>query len=135
VNLAAFEMVDYVVMTNATSRLENIRLIRGPTISPRASKYGGNGLAAKTRRGLDVVHSYGGELIFTPGRRRSIHRAPFIKIGSAGRPARQLADRDGTLTTIHLRTKLRSVLSENGKGRKVHVVGGHNRGQLTLNAP
>jgi len=66
VNLAAFEMVDFVVIDENDKPLENIRLIE-PDYFAKGFEYGGNGLAAKTAEELDVVRSYGGELIFTPG--------------------------------------------------------------------
>src|SRR5436190_5488363 len=66
VNLAAFEMVDYVLIDERDKPLENIRLIE-PDYFAKGFEYGGNGLSAKTAEELSVVQSYGGELIFTPG--------------------------------------------------------------------
>jgi bifunctional ADP-heptose synthase (sugar kinase/adenylyltransferase) len=66
VNLAAFEMVDYVVIDERDKPLENIRLIE-PDYFAKGFEYGGNGLSAKTAEELAVIQSYGGELIFTPG--------------------------------------------------------------------
>jgi rfaE bifunctional protein kinase chain/domain len=66
VNLAAFEMVDYVLIDERDKPLENIRVIE-PDYFAKGFEYGGNGLSAKTAEELGVVQSYGGELIFTPG--------------------------------------------------------------------
>jgi rfaE bifunctional protein kinase chain/domain len=66
VNLAAFEMVDYVLIDERDTPLENIRLIQ-PDYFAKGFEYGGNGIAQKTAEELAVVQAYGGELIFTPG--------------------------------------------------------------------
>lgn len=66
VNLAAFEMVDYVLIDERDKPLENITLIQ-PDYFAKGFEYGGNGIAQKTAEELGVVQSYGGELIFTPG--------------------------------------------------------------------
>src|SRR5262245_15603798 len=66
VNLAAFEMVDYVLIDERDKPIENIRLIQ-PDYFAKGFEYGGNGLSAKTAEELAAVQSYGGELIFTPG--------------------------------------------------------------------
>ncbi|MGA7450566.1 MAG: adenylyltransferase/cytidyltransferase family protein, partial [Rhodoplanes sp.] len=68
VNLAAFEMVDYVLIDERDKPLENIRLIQ-PDYFAKGFEYGGlgNEITQKTADELEVVRSYGGELIFTPG--------------------------------------------------------------------
>jgi rfaE bifunctional protein kinase chain/domain len=66
VNLAAFEMVDYVLIDERDTPLENIRLIQ-PDYFAKGFEYGGNGIAQKTAEELAIVQAYGGELIFTPG--------------------------------------------------------------------
>src|ERR1700735_2749633 len=66
VNLAAFEMVDYVLIDQRDKPIENIRLIQ-PDYLAKGFEYGGTGIAQKTADELEVVSSYGGELIFTPG--------------------------------------------------------------------
>jgi cytidyltransferase-like protein len=65
-NLAAFEMVDYVLIDQRDKPLENLRLIQ-PDYFAKGFEYGGNGLAQKTAEELAVMRTYGGELIFTPG--------------------------------------------------------------------
>jgi len=66
VNLAAFEMVDFVVIDTNEKPLENIAIIQ-PDYFAKGFEYGATGIPAKTAEEQQVVHSYGGELIFTPG--------------------------------------------------------------------
>ena len=66
VNLAAFEMVDYVLIDERDKPLENIRLIQ-PDYFAKGFEYGVNGIPQKTAEELEIVQSYGGEIIFTPG--------------------------------------------------------------------
>src|SRR5882724_74059 len=66
VNLAAFEVVDYVVIDRNAKPLENIRLIE-PDYFAKGFEYTASGMPAKTAEEAEVVQSYGGEIIFTPG--------------------------------------------------------------------
>ncbi len=66
INLAAFEMVDYVIIDREATPIENIGLIR-PDFFAKGFEYAEAGLPAKTQEELAVVESYGGEMIFTPG--------------------------------------------------------------------
>lgn len=67
INLAAFEMVDYVVIDEQATPLENIRLIQ-PDYFAKGYEYTATGdLHPRTRDEQEVVQSYGGELLFTPG--------------------------------------------------------------------
>src|SRR5215470_17238595 len=66
VNLAAFEMVDFVVIDTNEKPLENIAIIQ-PDYFAKGFEYGATGIPAKTAEEQQVVQSYGGELIFTPG--------------------------------------------------------------------
>ena len=65
-NLAALEMVDYVVIDPNPTPLENLRVIQ-PDYFAKGYEYSREGVHPKTREELAVVESYGGELIFTPG--------------------------------------------------------------------
>lgn len=65
-NLAAFEVVDYVVIDPNDTPLENLRTIQ-PDFFAKGYEYTSTGLPPKTREEVDVVASYGGEVIFTPG--------------------------------------------------------------------
>ena len=66
VNLAAFEMVDFVVIDPRDKPLENIALIQ-PDFFAKGFEYNAGGIAPKTAEEAEVVEAYGGEIIFTPG--------------------------------------------------------------------
>ena len=66
VNLAAFEVVDYVIIDSEPTPLKNLALIK-PDFFAKGYEYQASGLPPKTQGELDVIHSYGGEIIFTPG--------------------------------------------------------------------
>ena len=66
VNLAAFEMVDYVVIDKNAKPIENIRIIQ-PDYFAKGYEYTASGMPVKTAEEADVLQSYGGEIIFTPG--------------------------------------------------------------------
>lgn len=65
-NLAAFEMVDYVVIDHNAKPLENILIIQ-PDFFAKGFEYTAAGMPPKTAEEAAVVQSYGGEMIFTPG--------------------------------------------------------------------
>jgi rfaE bifunctional protein kinase chain/domain len=66
VNLAAFEVVDYVVIDTNAKPIENIRLIE-PDYFAKGFEYTSTGMPAKTAEEAEAVQAYGGEIIFTPG--------------------------------------------------------------------
>ena len=66
INLAAFEIVDYVVIDPEPTPLKNLALIK-PDIFAKGYEYQASGLPLKTQDELEVIRSYGGEIIFTPG--------------------------------------------------------------------
>jgi bifunctional ADP-heptose synthase (sugar kinase/adenylyltransferase) len=66
VNLAAFEMVDYVVIDRNDKPLANIEMIQ-PDYFAKGFEYNATGLAPKTAEEAAIVEAYGGELLFTPG--------------------------------------------------------------------
>ena len=66
INLAAFEIVDYVIIDPEPTPLKNLGLIK-PDIFAKGYEYQKSGLPLKTQEELDVIRSYGGEIIFTPG--------------------------------------------------------------------
>jgi len=66
VNLAAFEAVDYVVIDKNEKPLENLRIIQ-PDYFAKGFEYNATGMPANTAEEAEVVQSYGGEIIFTPG--------------------------------------------------------------------
>ncbi len=66
INLAAFEMVDYVVVDPNAKPLENIGVIK-PDFFAKGYEYVAGGMPPKTAEEADMLASYGGEIIFTPG--------------------------------------------------------------------
>ena len=66
INLAAFEVVDYVLIDSEATPLKNLALIK-PDIFAKGYEYQSSGLPLKTQEELDIIHAYGGEIIFTPG--------------------------------------------------------------------
>lgn len=65
-NLAAFEMVDYVIIDDDAKPLGNLRLIQ-PDYFAKGFEYTSGGLPSSTQEEADVVNGFGGEMIFTPG--------------------------------------------------------------------
>ncbi len=65
-NLAAFEMVDYVLIDSEAKPLANIATLK-PDLFAKGFEYVSGGMATKTAEESSVLQSYGGELIFTPG--------------------------------------------------------------------
>ena len=118
VNLAAFEMVDYVIIDRNPTPLENISFLQ-PDFFAKGYEYSATGLPPKTQEEVDVLKSYGGEMIFTPGdivysSSRLIDLAP-----PAIRHEKLLTFMDSERLTF---AALRAALDKLGKTR-VHVVG------------
>lgn len=65
-NLAAFEMIDYVLIDNNQTPIENMKTIQ-PDFFAKGYEYTEGNLPPKTQEEKDVVESYGGEIMFTPG--------------------------------------------------------------------
>lgn len=65
-NLAAFEVVDYVVIDPNDKPIHNLKTIQ-PDFFAKGYEYTAGGLPPKTQEEVDVVSAYGGEVIFTPG--------------------------------------------------------------------
>jgi rfaE bifunctional protein kinase chain/domain len=66
VNLAALEMVDYVLVDADPTPLENLKLIK-PDYFAKGYEYTAGTVNPKTKEEMAVLESYGGEVIFTPG--------------------------------------------------------------------
>jgi len=117
-NLAAFEIVDYVIIDKEPTPLKNLERIK-PDIFAKGYEYTSNGLPQKTQEEADVLHSYGGELIFTPGdivysSSKLIDLAPpMVKL------EKLLTFMDSEDLNFD---SLRRALDES-RGRRVHVVG------------
>jgi cytidyltransferase-like protein len=65
-NLAAFEIVDYVVIDKNATPLENLGIIK-PDFFAKGYEYGTTGANPRTAEEMNVLTEYGGEIIFTPG--------------------------------------------------------------------
>ncbi|MEM8811190.1 MAG: PfkB family carbohydrate kinase [Pseudomonadota bacterium] len=65
-NLAALDMVDFVIIDRNATPLENMRKIQ-PDYFAKGYEYVSSGLPPKTQEEKDILDSYGGEFIFTPG--------------------------------------------------------------------
>lgn len=65
-NLAAFEMVDYVLIDEEATPLRNLAELR-PDFFAKGFEYTSNGLPKATQGEADVILAYGGQMIFTPG--------------------------------------------------------------------
>ena len=66
VNLAALEMVDYVIIDGDPTPLKNLAMIR-PDYFAKGYEYTAGAVNPKTQEEIDIIESYGGEMIFTPG--------------------------------------------------------------------
>jgi rfaE bifunctional protein kinase chain/domain len=65
-NLAALETVDYVVIDENATPLENLGLLQ-PDYFAKGYEYQDGGLHPRTQQELDILAAYGGEILFTPG--------------------------------------------------------------------
>ena len=65
-NLAALEMVDYVVIDRDPTPLKNLFKIQ-PDYFAKGYEYVNGGADPRTQEEIDVLESYGGEFIYTPG--------------------------------------------------------------------
>jgi rfaE bifunctional protein kinase chain/domain/rfaE bifunctional protein nucleotidyltransferase chain/domain len=65
-NLAALEVVDYVVIDSEPTPLRNLEIIK-PDYFAKGYEYHRDGLHPRTAEEKAVIESYGGEILFTPG--------------------------------------------------------------------
>ena len=65
-NLAAFEVVDYVIVDVNATPIRNISTLQ-PDLFAKGYEYTAGGLPPKTQEETDALNAYGGEMIFTPG--------------------------------------------------------------------
>ena len=65
-NLAAFEMVDYVVIDPNATPIESLRIIQ-PDFLAKGYEYVASGLPPKTSEEAEALRGYGGDIVFTPG--------------------------------------------------------------------
>lgn len=66
INLAAFEVVDYVLIDKNAAPLDNIEALQ-PDYFAKGYEYVSGGMPPKTSEEAKIVEAYGGEIIFTPG--------------------------------------------------------------------
>jgi rfaE bifunctional protein kinase chain/domain len=117
-NLAALETVDYVIVDENATPLENLARIQ-PDFFAKGYEYQDGGVHPKTQQELDILSSFGGEILFTPG---DIVYSSSALIES--RPPNLALDKLLTLmeaeeiTFDRLRDALRAF-----EGVEVHVVG------------
>ena len=65
-NLAALEMVDHVIVDPNPTPLESLAYLQ-PDLFAKGYDYTDGGVHPSTRKEMDVIESYGGEMLFTPG--------------------------------------------------------------------
>ena len=65
-NLAAFEMVDYVLIDDNKKPLQILKYLK-PDFFAKGFEYNSAGLPPASQEEHDLVSNYGGEMIFTPG--------------------------------------------------------------------
>ena len=65
-NLAAFEMVDFVVIDNNSTPIKNLKILK-PDYFAKGFEYSSEKISKETMEEMQVVKSYGGKMIFTPG--------------------------------------------------------------------
>src|SRR3990167_379956 len=66
ISLAAYEMVDYVLIDTNPTPLENIAYLQ-PDFFAKGYEYVSDGMLPKTSEEAKMLSTYGGEIIFTPG--------------------------------------------------------------------
>jgi len=66
-NLAALEIVDYVIIDHNATPLENLKFIQPDYLAKGYDYISGGEVHPKTKQEIEVLDSYGGEIIFTPG--------------------------------------------------------------------
>ena len=65
-NMAALELVDYVIIDPHPTPIEHITRLQ-PDYFAKGYEYFADGVPPKTQEEMDTLESYGGEIVFTPG--------------------------------------------------------------------
>jgi cytidyltransferase-like protein len=117
-NLAAFEVVDYVIIDDNPTPLENLKYIQ-PDYFAKGYEYQAGGIHPRTRDEMEIIEGYGGEVMFTPG--DVVFSSSFIIENEPPKIAAEklltLMESEG-LSFDDLRKVLQSF-----PGRRVHVTG------------
>lgn len=115
-NLAALEMVDYVIIDHNPTPLENIIKLQ-PDYFAKGYEYASG--SAETKREIEALTNYGGEILFTPGdvRYSSSHLIDGSPPDVSLEKLLLLMAGDGLTFE-----RLRNILSQ-CEGKRVHVVG------------
>lgn len=66
INLAALEMVDFVLVDEEPTPIRNLGIIK-PDYFAKGYEYTAGQVHPKTQAEIDILESYGGEMMFTPG--------------------------------------------------------------------
>jgi len=65
-NVAALEAVDFVIVDSEPTPIKTIKFLQ-PDYFAKGYEYFASGVPPKTQEEIDVLDSYGGEIVFTPG--------------------------------------------------------------------
>lgn len=117
-NLASLEIVDYVIIDKNPTPLENIAKIQ-PDYFAKGYEYNADGLNPKTKQEIDVIESYGGEMIFTPG--DVVFSSSHIieeEAPNLSKEKLEILMQSENITFDSLRTAIDKL-----KGVKIHVIG------------
>jgi rfaE bifunctional protein kinase chain/domain/rfaE bifunctional protein nucleotidyltransferase chain/domain len=117
-NLAALDMVDYVIIDDKPTPIDNLTRIQ-PDFFAKGYEYQEGGIHPKTQQELEIVASYGGEILFTPGD-IVYSSSAIIEAGPPDLSVEKLIalmDAEG-VTFARLRDALKKF-----RGAEVHVVG------------
>jgi rfaE bifunctional protein kinase chain/domain/rfaE bifunctional protein nucleotidyltransferase chain/domain len=117
-NLAALEMVDYIIIDQNKTPVENILLIK-PNLFVKGFEYSKDGIHPKTKEEIQAVLSYGGKVVFSPGDyvQSSTHLLTIKKPKLSIEKLIAIMDSEGITFNEVLDT------IDKFKGIKVHVVG------------
>ena len=118
VNLAALEVVDYVLIDRNNTPIENILEIQ-PDLFAKGYEYISDGVRPKTQEETDALETYGGEILFTPGD-VVYSSSALLQMQTPNLAHEKLAvlmDSEG-ITFDSLRSTVRSLASV-----RVHVIG------------
>jgi rfaE bifunctional protein kinase chain/domain len=118
-NLAALEVVDYVIIDDNPTPLDNLAYLQPDYFAKGYEYYDEGGIHPRTREEMDVLDQYGGEIIFTPGD-VIYSSSSMIEVGPPNLSSEKLMAlmESERITFDDLRNALESF-----RGVRVHVVG------------